>query len=167
LNALFYTIVSIIVFWSVLFLVYLWLLRKHVVTVPQITLAITPVTPPGQYDHGATVNVTGTTLADVGPPSEPGAGDTVELDLTDSAGTDFSSIGSAVAGSDGTYAASFVVPGNAAPGQATLTATDTKTGAKATATFTLSNPRNIHLFVNRVHGTFGRLDPDLVYVDLD
>jgi hypothetical protein len=121
------------------FIVWL-LLRKHVVTVPSITLAITPVTPPGQYDHGATVNVTGTDLLDTGPPALPAVGDTINLEVKDSAGTEFS-VGSVQAASDGTYKASFVVPATAAPGTATLTATDATTGATATATFRLNNTR--------------------------
>jgi hypothetical protein len=121
----------------VFLIILIWiLLRKRVVTVPSLTLAITPVTPPGQYDHGATVNVTGTDLLDVGPPPEPAAGDTITLDLTDSAGTKFSGVGTAQAGNDGSYSASFVVPPTAAPGQATLTATSKATGATNTATFT-------------------------------
>jgi hypothetical protein len=121
----------------ILLIMLIWiLLRKTVVTVPQLTLAITPVTPPGQYDHGATVNVTGTDLLDVGPPTVPAVGDTITLNLTDSAETQFVAVATTTVASDGTWAASFAVPANAAAGQATLTATDPKTGATATATFT-------------------------------
>jgi hypothetical protein len=121
-----------------LLLVFCWyvLRRKKVVTVPSLTLAITPVTPPGQYDHGATVQVTGIDLLDTGPPTAPAAGDTVTLNLEDAAGTAFPNVASATVGSDGSYFASFAVPATAAPGVATLTATDSKTGATATTTFT-------------------------------
>lgn len=122
----------------ILIIIILFILRKkRIVTVPSITLALTPVTPPGQYDHGETVNVTGVTLLDVGPPAVPGAGDTVTLDLVDASGAKFAAVGTAQAGTDGSYAGSFVVPAAAAPGTATLTVTDGKTGATATTTFTL------------------------------
>ena len=121
----------------VLLILLIWiLLRKRVVTVPQLTLSITPVTPPGQYDHGATVNVTGTDLLDVGPPAEPAVGDTVNLSVTDSAGTVFPNVATAKVAADGTWSASFPVPATAAAGPATLAATDPTTGATATATFT-------------------------------
>jgi hypothetical protein len=126
-------------------IVLLWmLLRKRVVTVPQITMAITPVTPPGQYDHGETVNVTGTDLLDVGPPTVPAVGDTISLDLTDSAGTKFPAVATATVAADGTWAAAFAVPANAAAGQATITGTDAKTGATAQQTFTRAAPRARH-----------------------
>jgi hypothetical protein len=115
------------------------MLRKHVVTVPSITLAITPVSPPGQYDHGEEVDLTGLVLLDTGvTPPAPGTGETVVLDVTDSAGTDFPAVATATCGSDGSYAAKFNVPAAMAPGQATLKASDTKLGISATATFTLN-----------------------------
>jgi hypothetical protein len=117
------------------------LLKKKIVTVPSLTMVLTPVTPPGQYDHGATVNVTGVDLLDVG---KPAAGDTVTLNLTDSSGAEFNGVASVQTAQDGSYAASFVVPNTVAPGQATLEATDAKTGATATATFTLSRMKPIH-----------------------
>jgi hypothetical protein len=122
----------------IVFLVILiWiLLRKRVSTLPQLTLVLAPVTPPGQYEQGATVNVSGVSLEDVGPPSVPASGDTITLSLTDAKGTVFPVGGTITTAADGSYSGSFQVPNTAAPGAATLTATDTTTGATATATFT-------------------------------
>jgi hypothetical protein len=116
------------------------LLRKYVVTLPQLTLALAPVTPPGQYDHGATVNFSGVDLSDIGPPAVPAPGATINLSLEDAAGTE-TQVGSVQTQEDGSFAGSFVVPADAAPGDATLTATDPATGATATATFTLKRSK--------------------------
>lgn len=121
----------------------LLMLRKIVVTLPQLTLQLTPVTPPGQYDHGATVNVTGLDLSDVGPPAVPAAGATINLSLTDKAGV-VTPVGSVQTANDGTFAGSFVVPATAAAGDASLQATDPATGATGSVTFTFSMRKREH-----------------------
>ena len=110
----------------------IYLRRKYVVTVPSLTLVLTPVTPPGQYDHGQNVPLTGVDLLDVG---EPAPGDTINLVFIDAADVS-TAVGSLTAGSDGSYAGSFAIPVSAAPGVGTVTATDPKTGATASQTLT-------------------------------
>lgn len=120
----------------IIFLVILiWiLLRKKIVTVPNLTLVLNKT----QYDHGEEVDASGVDQSDTGVPAESA---TVNLDLMDSSGTEFKDVASAVTDTNGNYSASFDVPSGAAPGQATLTATDPKTRATATATFTFKRSK--------------------------
>ena len=116
------------------------MLRKRVVTVPAITLVVAKQS----YNHGEEVDVKGAVLLDVGPPPVPAPGETLTLDLKDSAGTEFSAVGTTQTGPDGTYTGAFNVPAAAASGQATLTATDAKLNVVASATFRLNmTPKNL------------------------
>lgn len=113
-----------------LLIIMIWrMLRKTVVTVPSITLALEKT----QYDHGETVNVTGAVFSDV---DKPAVGETVALTLTDSAEAEFD-VGTALTEEAGKYTASFTVPNDVAPGGVTVKAKDVALGIEATATFTL------------------------------
>jgi hypothetical protein len=133
-----FDIIFLAVLIIILIIILLFILhKKRIVTVPQLQMQLVPVTPPGQYDHGEEVDMTGTDLLDIGPPPVNAAGDTISIDLVDAKGTKTAGIASAQVAADGSWKASFDVPTDAATGQATITATDTTTGATATATFTL------------------------------
>ena len=125
-------IAALLIVLIVLLLVIIWkLLRKHVVTVPSITLTVEKT----QYDHGETVNVNGAVFSDG---TTPAAGESVSLKLTDSAGDEFP-VGSVTTDENGKYQTSFAVPDAVAPGGVTVTATADNMGVTATATFTLNN----------------------------
>jgi len=120
------TIVFIIL--VILFLIVIYLRGKRVVTVPSITLVVSPTT---SVKHGDKVTASGIVYSDG---TTPAAGETVVITLVDSAGNSFP--GATVqSGTDGSYSAAIVVPG-VAPGVVNVTAADTNLGVTATATFT-------------------------------
>jgi hypothetical protein len=116
----------IIIILIILIGIYLW---KRVVTVPSMTLSIDKT----QYDHGETVVAKGAVFSDG---TTSAAGETVNVKLTDSAGTDFP-VGTIRTGEDGEYALSFAVPSAVVPGGVTVTAEDEALGVSAQQTFTL------------------------------
>ena len=120
----------------ILLILLIWIIKrlgKTVVTVPSITLTLSPTT---GVKHGDTVNATGFVYSDG---TTPAAGETVELTLTDSAGATFP--GPTVqTGNDGSYAAAINVPG-VAPGVVNVVAADPALGVTATATFTPKRPK--------------------------
>jgi hypothetical protein len=112
-----------------LILIGIYLRRKTVVTVPSITLNLSPTT---SVKHGDSVDASGNVYSDG---TTPAAGETVELTLTDSKGNTFPGP-TVTTGPDGSYDAPFVVPGVAA-GAVNVEAADTALGVTATKTFTL------------------------------
>jgi hypothetical protein len=108
------------------------LLQNTVATVPSVTLAIEKPS----YDHGDTVNVSGTVLVD----EAPQAGAEVSVTLTDAADK-VTDLGTVVTDAEGNFKASVKVPADTAPGSVTVTAS--AIGATATATFTCTQKNSV------------------------
>lgn len=128
-------LIAELVFILLVLLFYALQARKIVVTVPSITLDLSPTS---GVKHGDTVDATGIDYADG---TTPAAGETIVLTLTDSKGSVFP--GATVqTDQDGKYAAAIVVPGVAA-GAVSVEASDELLGVTATKTFTLAqHPKN-------------------------
>jgi hypothetical protein len=126
---IFYEIATALILVIIALVLIIWqLLKKYVVTVTVVTVK----TDNTQYDHAATVNISGTVNIDTVPQS----GATVSLKVVDSNGVEFD-LPDVVTAADGSFTAAWVIPSTVASGTCTLTAT--ALGVSATATFRFNN----------------------------